>query len=217
MPSTIFVVFLGVLVFAAISQLLLHHSLAQQEYPTRSGVDPGRPERNVVGSFRLLPAFNVSGKAISGLAIAPAVGPANEDDWFLAVANYYGESELFQLDARAENLDPRSVQRFATKAAHDWESAALPGGRVQLIAAEYDNSHSFVYERHTPGAMESARALASWPECQDSDPKACHTWAKAGECCASSLAGLPCIRPTQGRPAFAQLVMTPLRAVACAQ
>ena len=116
--------------------------------------------------------------AASGLAVVAA-----DDKWLLAVANFYGSSSLFALDPRAPGLSPRLVQQFATRAAHDWEVLSLPGGRLQLVGAEYDAPRSLVYEINaSQPANVPSRQLEGWPTCVDSDPAACTQWAASGEC-----------------------------------
>ena len=50
------------------------------------------------------------------------------------------------------------MQSFSTKAAHDWEVVALPGGRLQLVAAEYDATRSLVYELNATGTTLKRRS-----------------------------------------------------------
>ena len=196
-PPRSFFILLGLLGVGALSQLLLHRALAVEFVHVPSGWSKSdspsswspvagavqrHGSRNASGLF--VPLKNdVSGKATSGLAIVPVSGEASA--FLLAVANFYGHSELFALDAKVADLAPRRVQRFATKAAHDWEAISLPGssGRTQLVAAEYDNTRSFVYEQHADGSRSRAsRTLADWPECADADASACGSWSRGGEC-----------------------------------
>jgi hypothetical protein len=118
--------------------------------------------------------------AASGLAILPA---PDSNKHFLAVANFYGSSSLYELNADAAGLAPRFMQSFSTKAAHDWEVVALPGGRLQLVAAEYDATRSLVYELNATGTtLKPPEPLPGWPDCGDTDPNACANWASSGEC-----------------------------------
>ena len=131
--------------------------------------------------------------AASGLTVARL----NDSHCLLAVANFYGDSYVYQIDTRRAGLEPRLVQSVATRAAHDWEAIELvdDGGvpRTQLVSAEYDAARSLVYELNVSTAAASAvgdrraqsrrrlAALAGWPACVDEND-ACTSWAASGEC-----------------------------------
>lgn len=63
---------------------------------------------------------------------------------FIAVANYYGRSELFRFDP--SNGEMTKVQHFLTKQAHDWEVVPLPDGSTHLLLSEYGADHSIMYQ-----------------------------------------------------------------------
>ena len=116
----------------------------------------------------------IMGSAASGLGVLAGVSTT-----FLAVANFWGESSLYSLDATSDGLRPRLEQRFATKAAHDWE--VVPHAREDAtlwFASEYDSDHSYVYafNRSWDGWRED------WPKCADGDAERCPAWARSGEC-----------------------------------
>lgn len=104
--------------------------------------------------------------AASGIAVYSSHGLT-----YVAVANFYGESRLFELDPSQPGLGPKQVQSFATAAAHDWEAFELPGGVVQFVAAEYDAERSLIFELGQANATLPSRAtpLIGWPSCSDHD------------------------------------------------
>ena len=160
---------------AICSLLLLHRHLPSAHLPSAAERSP----RSF--GFVELEGSRIAGRATSGLAVASINGSHDRGSW-LAVANFYGESELHALNPGAPSLGPpRRVQSFATKAAHDFEVLTTPNGRTQLVAAEYDATRSLVYEPSDATAAATA-ALAGWPECNDSDHAACASWSQSGEC-----------------------------------
>ena len=143
---------------------------------------------------------DMQGMAASGLA---AVVDDKTSTTYLAVANFWGDSLLFALNTTRQGLAPRLVQRFATKAAHDWEAIQIENQGSMLIAAEYDSERSLVYmfrdrdgvDGGVDGGSEDAGgggvsrtrssmgALEGWPACTDvAGRRSCTDWAKAGEC-----------------------------------
>jgi hypothetical protein len=165
-------------------QLNLHLAVATQDDPfllhlarhKRTGrqAEEPPPERGAfvpVGLDAPMPS-----SAASGLAIA-TIGSHQ----LLALANFYGHSAVYELDATARGLAPRRVQRLATSAAHDWEVLTLPDGSVQLVCAEYDATRSLVYAAAAPDTPPPV-PLDGWPVCSDSDERSCANWARSGEC-----------------------------------
>ena len=71
--------------------------------------------------------------AASGIAVSHS-----NSQTYLALANFYGERTLYQLDMSRPGLAPKQVQSFVMAAAHDWEAITLPGGITHLVASEYD-------------------------------------------------------------------------------
>ena len=153
------------------------------------GILPNRRalHRQAAHFGRFVPVENgaeLPSSAAAGLAVVPA---GSTSRWFVALANFYGRSSLFEIDRsgthRPSRLAAKLRQRLATRAAHDWEAVHLPGGRIQLVATEYDAPYSLVYElneSHT--GMPPPRPLDGWPECADTQPSACAAWAASGEC-----------------------------------
>ena len=116
------------------------------------GILPNRRalHRQAAHFGRFVPVENgaeLPSSAAAGLAVVPA---GSTSRWFVALANFYGRSSLFEIDRsgthRPSRLAAKLRQRLATRAAHDWEAVHLPGGRIQLVATEYDAPYSLVYE-----------------------------------------------------------------------
>ena len=109
------------------------------------------------GAFvrRTLDGPGIPALAASGLAILP--GYPRAEMAILAVANFWGESSLYELDGASLGLAPRLVQQLATKSAHDWEvvhgGAAMEGGGSQdptLVCSEYAVSYTHLTLPTTP-------------------------------------------------------------------
>jgi hypothetical protein len=119
--------------------------------------------------------------AASGLATVLTTGGTV----LLAIANFWGESVVYELDCVHQGLAPRLVQRVATKAAHDWEAVRLEGEPPILVAAEYEASRSLVYilnASHGRRSSNNLTALGGWPNCRDAAGSGCIGWAASGEC-----------------------------------
>lgn len=111
----------------------------ESEGETRPGSDvmltTAEPSR-----FRFECVASFPSQAASGIAaFEDAAGLT-----YVAVANYYGRSELFAFDAGSGAM--RRVQHFLTTQAHDWEAVRLPDGSTQLLLSEYGGDTSVVYQ-----------------------------------------------------------------------
>ena len=101
---------------------------------------------------------------------------------YVAIANYYGDSALYEFQPISNSL--RKLQTFLSAQAHDWEVVRLADGSTQLFLAETGADRSYIYQLNDSAA--SARALPDKPvyACADSPDAAasCRGWSSSGEC-----------------------------------
>ena len=180
-----------------VSALRLHATLSETlpvEQRIREAAvagDADGADRRATGAFvrRLLDGPGIPALAASGIAVLP--GYPSAERAILAVANFWGESSLYELDGASLGLAPRLVQQFATKSAHDWEvihGAADGGGSrdAVLVAAEYEAERSLVYAINRSSGIDgqgggrAPRPLGGWPACADTDATQCAQWARSG-------------------------------------
>lgn len=173
---------LGLLALAALSGFFIGVKTlsdvlnSSDDVPRSHRVSSHAPAPLFEGEFRpVLVDAPLSSSAASGLAVHQTTPDGRA---LIAVANFYGTSSLYEVDARQRGLAPRQCQQFATKAAHDWTTLTLLNGRVQFVAAEYDALATLVYELN----VTRPRPLADWPDCHDTNAKACESWSRSGEC-----------------------------------
>ena len=98
---------------------------------------------------------------------------------YVAVANYYGRSDLFAFEP--DQRRTRRVQHFLTKQAHDWEVIRLPDGSTQLLLSEYGADRSVVYQLNDSTATLPAAQVVLCADAADT-ASSCERWRAGGEC-----------------------------------